>query len=137
MINIAKADQIPNYTVEVDIADVDRHSNDSTIHSKYLDIAIKNDDYYLSFIIGKEINEILNIEKYEKMELSSKDIFDSMFSIGDESPYLGEVEFHNIVINMFNDDLVISFEFSCHKEYYGNAEIEIKIDKIKELATEK
>ena len=66
------------------------------------------------------------------MELSSKNIIDSMFYLGDESKYLGNVEFHNIVINMFNNNLAINFEFSCWRKYYGNGEIEIK-----ELATEK
>ena len=136
MLKIAKVNTFPDYETTIDVEHVSKHSSGTFKEYQVLKIEIINDSYSLNFTIDKDIKEILNIKKYEKMTLNNNNLLEAFFNCTGKN----ETAFFKIYemdINMFNDALGISFEFNSEDEYYGNIDIEIELDKIKELVTEK
>jgi hypothetical protein len=129
MFKIAKAKIIDNYKIETSIANISKNNNGSVIEYKALSVDIINDKYSLSFTIDKDINEILNIKKYDKM-LIPKENFSESFFTDIEKNITSPLNIYNMIINMFNDALGITFDFN-NNEYFGNVDIEIKLNQIK------
>ena len=127
MLKIAKAKTIDNYKIETSIANISKNNNGSVIEYKALSVDIINDKYSLSFTIDIDINEILNIKKYDKMVIKEENLCEAFFIEGNKS---GPLKIYNMIINMFSDTLGITFDFN-NNEYFGNVDIEIKLDQIK------
>lgn len=129
MFKIAKAKTIDNYKIEASIANISKNNNGSVIEYKALSVDIINDKYSLSFTIDKDINEILNIKKYDKMLIQKEDFSESFFT-DIEKNITSPLKIYNMIITMFSDTLGITFDFN-NNEYFGNVDIEIKLDQIK------
>ena len=127
MFKIAKAKTIDNYKIETSIANISKSNDGSIKEYKALSVDIINDKYSLSFTIDKDINEILNIKKYDKMVIKEENLCEAFFIEGNNSCPL---KIYNMIINMFSDTLGITFDFN-NNEYFGNIDIEIKLDQIK------
>ena len=132
MFKIAKAKIIDNYKIETSIANISKNNNGSVIEYKALSVDIINDKYSLSFTIDKDIKKILNIKKYDKMVIKEENICEVFFNEGNITSPLN---IYNMIINMFDDALGITFDFN-NNEYFGNVDIEIKLDQIKRITTE-
>ena len=135
MFTVAKARKIDNYELRIDTIYISKHIGSTVKKYKNLIIEVNNSDYHLEISLDKDINDILSIKKYDKMELGKNDVIDAIFT--DAKNKKRFVIITNIVINMFNDAIGISLDFNSEQEYYGSVEVEIKLDNLKELAADK
>ena len=135
MFTVAKARKIDNYELRIDTIYISKHIGSTVKKYKNLIIEVNNSDYHLEISIDKDINDILSIKKYDKMELGENDVIEAIFT--DAKNKKRFVIITNIVINMFNDAIGISLDFNSEQEYYGSVEVEIKLDNLKELAADK
>ena len=135
MFTVAKARKIDNYELRIDAIYISKHIGSTVKKYKNLIIEVNNSDYHLEISLGKDINDILSIKKYDKMELGKNDVIEAIFT--DAKNKKRFVIITNIVINMFNDAVGISLDFNSEQEYYGSVEVEIKLDTLKELAADK
>ena len=135
MFTVAKARKIDNYELRIDTIYISKHIGSTVKKYKNLIIEVNNSDYHLEISLDKDINDILSIKKYDKMELGKNDVIDAIFT--DAKNKKRFVIITNIVINMFNDAVGISLDFNSEQEYYGSVEVEIKLDNLKELAADK
>lgn len=135
MFTVAKARKIDNYELRIDTIYISKHIGSTVKKYKNLIIEVNNSDYHLEISLDKDINDILSIKKYDKMELGENDVIEAIFT--DAKNKKRFVIITNIVINMFNDAIGISLDFNSEQEYYGSVEVEIKLDNLKELAADK
>ena len=135
MFTVAKARKIDNYELRIDTIYISKHIGSTVKKYKNLIIEVNNSEYHLEISFDKDINDILSIKKYDKMELGKNDVIDAIFT--DAKNKKRFVIITNIVINMFNDAVGISLDFNSEQEYYGSVEVEIKLDNLKELAADK
>ena len=135
MFTVAKARKIDNYELRIDAIYISKHIGSTVKKYKNLIIEVNNSEYHLEISFDKDINDILSIKKYDKMELGKNDVIDAIFT--DAKNKKRFVIITNIVINMFNDAVGISLDFNSEQEYYGSVEVEIKLDNLKELAADK
>lgn len=135
MFTVAKARKINNYELRIDAIYISKHIGSTVKKYKNLIIEVNNSDYHLEISFDKDINDILSIKKYTKMELGKNDVIEAIFT--DAKNKKRFVIITNIVINMFNDAVGISLDFNSEQEYYGSVEVEIKLDTLKELAADK
>ena len=135
MFTVAKARKIDNYELRIDAIYISKHIGSTVKKYKNLIIEVNNSEYHLEISFDKDINDILSIKKYDKMELGKNDVIDAIFT--DAKNKKRFVIITNIVINMFNDAVGISLDFNSEQEYYGSVEVEIKLDTLKELAADK
>jgi hypothetical protein len=135
MFTVAKARKIDNYELRIDTIYISKHIGSTVKKYKNLIIEVNNSDYHLEISFDKDINDILSIKKYDKMELGKNDVIEAIFT--DAKNKKRFVIITNIVIDMFNDAVGISLDFNSEQEYYGSVEVEIKLDTLKELAADK
>ncbi len=135
MFTVAKARKIDNYELRIDTIYISKHIGSTVKKYRNLIIEVNNSDYHLEISLDKDINDILSIKKYDKMELGKNDVIEAIFT--DAKNKKRFVIITNIVINMFNDAVGISLDFNSEQEYYGSVEVEIKLDTLKELAADK
>ncbi len=135
MFTVAKARKIDNYELRIDTIYISKHIGSTVKKYKNLIIEVNNSEYHLEISLDKDINDILSIKKYAKMELGKNDVIEAIFT--DAKNKKRFVIITNIVINMFNDAVGISLDFNSEQEYYGSVEVEIKLDTLKELAADK
>ena len=135
MFTVAKARKIDNYELRIDAIYISKHIGSTVKKYKNLIIEVNNSEYHLEISFDKDINDILSIKKYDKMELGENDVIEAIFT--DAKNKKRFVIITNIVINMFNDAIGISLDFNSEQEYYGSVEVEIKLDNLKELAADK
>ena len=135
MFTVAKARKIDNYELRIDAIYISKHIGSTVKKYKNLIIEVNNSEYHLEISFDKDINDILSIKKYDKMELGENDVIEAIFT--DAKNKKRFVIITNIVINMFNDAIGISLDFNSEQEYYGSVEVEIKLDTLKELAADK
>ena len=135
MFTVAKARKIDNYELRIDTIYISKHIGSTVKKYRNLIIEVNNSDYHLEISLDKDINDILSIKKYDKMELGKNDVIEAIFT--DAKNKKRFVIITNIVINMFNDAIGISLDFNSEQEYYGSVEVEIKLDTLKELAADK
>ena len=130
MFTVAKARKIDNYELRIDAIYISKHIGSTVKKYKNLIIEVNNSEYHLEISFDKDINDILSIKKYDKMELGKNDVIEAIFT--DDKNKKRFVIITNIVINMFNDAIGISLDFNSEQEYYGSVEVEIKLDTLKE-----
>ena len=134
MFRIAKSEEIKDYEVKISLENIVGVCNKKVYKIKGLNVDIISDKYSISFEIKRDINEILSIKKYEGIDISKDDIIEGFITIDGKT---GFISIHKMKIYIFSDVIAISFIYNDGYDYYGDIDIEIKLDDIKKLTTEK
>lgn len=133
MYSLGKCKEIKDTNIDISLNDITYFVNGKKEYRKTLVVDINHDKYPMSFVIYKDINDILNIKKYSKLELNSSDFNEAYIRINNN---FYDFIPSDIVINMFGNAIGITFNYRVSYDYVGFVDIEIELDKINKLLEE-
>lgn len=133
MYSLGKCKEIKDTNIDISLNDITYFVNGKKEYRKTLVVDINHDKYPMSFVIYKDINDIMNIKKYSKLELSSSDFNEAYIRINNN---FYDFIPSDIVINMFGNAIGITFNYRVSYDYVGFVDIEIELDKINKLLEE-
>ena len=140
MFKVAKSIQVSKEKVIVQIVEAKIGHFDTekkkTIYKKQKELEItvtgfiNNEENYIHFILNKSLEELLVIDKYQKINIKKNEIIDN-YLVNDGKMSIVEIE--NLEILRFNKSLIISFDYKTfEKDFFGLAEIEVEINTLTE-----
>ena len=140
MFKVAKSIQVSKEKVIVQIVEAKIGHFDTekkkTIYKKQKELEItvtgfiNNEENYIHFILNKSLEELLVIDKYQKINIKKNEIIDN-YLVNDGKMSIVEIE--NLEILRFNKSLIISFDYKTfEKDFFGLAEIEVEINTLPE-----
>ena len=136
MFRIAKSEEIKDYKIDLELNNVSKFIDGKVVKTdiKYLTVIIESKEYSMDFTIEKDIKEILNIKKHEEIVIPFKNLSETFLTTKGKTDFM---EIKEMKIHMMASCIAITFTFRNHHDYYGDIDIEIKLDDIKKLTTEK
>ncbi len=141
MFKIAKSNDVENEKLEYEITKVVISKFDEVKNKRItekvneLEITligeIGGDIFSIHFIVSKPINELLNIEKYTKINMSEKTLCDYYLMVNGIAHMCLKID---LEILRYNNTLVFTLDFcSDDNEYFGYSTFEIEMSKLGEL----
>lgn len=127
MFKIAKSKQIENE--KVIIKSLDNDSLNINLKGK-----LNDENYELNLIIEKDLKKHEQIPLYDKIKIDSADTIGSeLFIKSNNNTFVCNITVEGVIMR-YKDKYIYDISFrDIDKIYYGNFELEITIDKLKEI----
>ena len=124
MLKIAKSKSVKDEKITID-----------SVNNEMLNISIEgsleNDNYFLDLYIENILEVLKDIPLYDKVSITTDYTSGSEFIINNKLINMSVI---NIIIVRYSDKYIFEISFNDYDHiYYGNCEIEIKVDELNKL----